>query len=402
VSSSSPPKVPRFSVVTPSFNQAAFIAETMRSVLSQEGDFEIEYFVMDGGSTDGAVEIIRKFAEEVAAGRWRSRCAGLTMTWVSQKDDGQSDAINQGLRRVSGDFVGYINSDDAYLPGAFMSVAGAFADDPGADFVFGDGDVIGEHGELLWEWISRPYNQKVMTSYNFLWNDFTNYIMQQATFWRRRVHDRIGYFDETLHFVMDAEYWIRAGHAGMRLVHLPRKLARFRLIEGTKSRSSPTVFWEDYLEIFRRYRGAKALSGFFGYYYYNLAKHREFDLDRALEAGQAAFARWTALPLAERKILEDQARVGFGLACALVARTLLEIGRLTDADLALRRSVRQRRGLLTHLAVASYIVNRIVCPSGRRYLKRIEQFLIRQHRRRRSPARHARRLTRSEIKDVEG
>jgi len=392
VSSSGPTKVPRFSVVTPSFNQAAFIAEAMRSVLSQEGDFEIEYFVMDGGSTDGAVEIIRKYAEEVAAGRWDCRCAGLTMTWVSQKDGGQSNAINQGLRRASGDIVSYINSDDAYLPGAFVSVAGAFADDPRADFVFGDGDVIGEHGELQWEWISRPYNQKVMTSYNFLWNDFTNYIMQQATFWRRRVHDRIGYFDEALHFVMDAEYWIRAGQAGMRLVHLPRKLAQFRLIEGTKSQSSPTVFWEDYLEIFRRYRGAKAMSGFFGYYYYNLAKHREFDLDRALDAGRAMFARWTALPLAERMVLEEQGRVGFGLACVLVARTLLEAGRQTDADRALRRGLRQCRGLLSHTAVASYLVNRAISPAGRRHLKQIEQFFVRQMIHRRSPARCVHRL----------
>jgi glycosyltransferase involved in cell wall biosynthesis len=383
------PSVPRFTIVTPSFNQAPFVAETIRSVLTQEGDFEIEYLVMDGGSTDGAVDIIRKYAEDVAAGRWASRCAGLTMTWISQPDRGQSDAINRGLRRSSGDILSYINSDDAYLPGAFRNVARAFADDPHADFVYGDGDVIGEQGELQWEWISRPYSQNVMTSYNFLWNDFTNYIMQQATFWRRRVHDRIGYFDETFHFVMDAEYWIRAAQDGLRLVHLPRKLATFRLIDGTKSRSDPTVFWEDYLEIFRRYRGAGALSRFFGYYYYNLAKHRDFDLDRALDAGRSVFERWVALPSSERRTLEEQARVGFGLACALVAHTLLESGRQTDADLAFRRGARQCRGLLAHMVIANYLVNRMVSPSLRRVLKRMEQFVIRQYRERRSPARHA-------------
>src|SRR4051794_31220679 len=101
-----------------------------------------------------------------------------------------------------------------------------------------------------------------MTTYYFPWNSFTKFVMQQPTFWRRHVHARIGLFDESFHFVMDAEYWIRAGDAGLRLVHLPRTLARFRLIDGTESLSSPTVFWEDYLEIFApvpRSRGDGAL-----------------------------------------------------------------------------------------------------------------------------------------------
>ena len=161
--------------------------------------------------------------------------------------------------------------------------------------MYGDGDVIGENGELQWEWLSRPYDHRVMTSYHFLWNDFTNYIMQQATFWRRRVHDRIGYFDDAFHFAMDAEYWIRAGHAGLRLVHIPRKLGKFRLIEGTKSLSSPTVFWGDYLEIFRRYRRGHA-----GTVLCRLLlqpRHpQEFHLGRTLEEGNAVFERWAGCP----------------------------------------------------------------------------------------------------------
>lgn len=375
--------VPRFTIVTPSYNHASFIDETIRSVLTQEGDFEIEYLVMDGGSTDGSVDIIRTYAEQVGSGHWDVRCAGLTMAWVSRRDAGQSDAINQGLRRATGQILGYINSDDGYLPGAFQEVARAFAADPDADFVFGDGDVIGEQGELQWEWLSRPYDQKVMTSYHFLWNDFTNYVMQQATFWRREVHDRIGFFDETLHFVMDAEFWIRAADAGMRLVHLPRKLATFRLITGTKSRSSPTVFWEDYLEIFRRYRGAGALDPFFGFYYYNLARHREFDLDRALADGRAVFARWEALAPEERRLLEEQAHRGFALACVLSARELLTAERLTEATGAFRRGMRQRPGLAAHPAVADYLVSRAAGRSGRPLLERVRRHLIWQYRHRR-------------------
>jgi len=376
-------RVPRFSIVTPSYNQAPYIAETIESVLTQEGDFEIEYIVMDGGSTDGAVEIIRDYAERLASGSIGPRCSGITMQWVSQRDHGQSDAINQGLRRAIGDFVSYINSDDAYVPGAFREVAGAFAADPAADFVYGDGDVIGQHGELQWEWLSRPYDHRIMTSYHFLWNDFTNYIMQQATFWRRSVHDRIGYFDDAFHFAMDAEYWIRAGHAGLRLIHIPRKLGRFRLIEGTKSLSSPTVFWGDYLEIFRRYRKSGSLGPFFGAYYYNLAIHRDFDLDRTLEEGQVVFERWAGLPAAERSALERQARRGFGLACVLTARALLSAGREKEAAAAFRRARREPLELAAYPPAAGYLISRAVGPSARQQLERLKQRLIAAYRRRR-------------------
>jgi glycosyltransferase involved in cell wall biosynthesis len=377
------PVVPRLTIVTPSYNQAPYLAETIRSVLTQEGDFEIEYLVMDGGSTDGSVDIIRTYAEQVAAGRYDVRCAGVSMAWTSQRDAGQSNAINHGLRRATGQIVSFINSDDAYLPGAFQHVVAAFAADPGADFVFGDGDVIGARGELQWEWLSRPYDQKVMTSYHFLWNAFTNYIMQQATFWRRRVHNRIGYLDETFHFVMDAEYWIRAAHAGLRLVHLPRKLAVFRLIEGTKSRSSPTVFWEDYLEIFRRYHGSEALGPFLGFYYYNLARHRDFDLDRALADGRVVFSRWVNLDAEERRKLEEQSRKGFALACVLSARELLYAGRTADATLAFHRGRGQGPAPIARVAAADYLLSRAVGPAGRPILERARGFLIRQYRRRR-------------------
>src|SRR5262249_14817472 len=136
----------RISIVTPSYNQARFIGETVESVLSQEGDFEIEYFVMDGGSTDGSVEIIQRYADRVASGTWPCRCRGLTMSWVSERDEGQTEAINAGLRRATGGILSYINSDDLYFPGAFHRVVEAFAGDPAADFVYGDGDVIDEAG----------------------------------------------------------------------------------------------------------------------------------------------------------------------------------------------------------------------------------------------------------------
>ena len=179
------------------------------------------------------------------------------------------------------------------MPEAFAKIIRAFAANPNADFIFGDGDVVDERGGLQWEWLSRPYNQRVMTSYHFLWNDFSNYVMQQATFWRTRVHERIGLFDEAFHYAMDVEYWVRAGAAGLLLQHIPEKLAKFRMIAGTKSTSGPAVFWSDTLEIVRRYRGTRKLQSFLAYYYFNLAKHNGWDLAgaqeeerRALDAGR--------------------------------------------------------------------------------------------------------------------
>src|SRR5262249_31920156 len=121
------PPVSRLSIVTPSYNQAEFVGETIESVLGQEGDFELEYFVMDGGATEGSVEVIRRYAELVEGGRWTPRCRRLVMRWASAPDDGQAAAINAGLRQATGDVLAYINSDDLYFPGAFARVLRAFA-----------------------------------------------------------------------------------------------------------------------------------------------------------------------------------------------------------------------------------------------------------------------------------
>lgn len=352
-------QVLKFSIVTPSYGQAAFIGETIESVLSQAGEFEIEYFVMDGGSTDGSVEIIQSYADRVAAGDWPVKCAGISMAWVSQRDKGQSDAINQGLRRATGDIVSYINSDDLYFPVAFARVAKEFAARPEVDFVYGDGDVIDEAGSLQWEWLSRPYNHRVMTSYHFLWNDFTNYIMQQATFWRRDVLDKIGYFDESFHYAMDVEYWIRAGQAGLRLHHIPCKLGKFRLIQGTKSLSSPTVFWEDYLEIYRRYRSSHTLGRFFAYYYYNLARQFAFDLAQTIEKAHQAFVRWQTLPSTEQQVISQQADRGFALACLLLASELERRRCHERAEAIFKKGLAGRPFLTFHPFATGYLFKRI-------------------------------------------
>jgi glycosyltransferase involved in cell wall biosynthesis len=363
-------KLAKFSIVTPSYNQADYIGETIESVLSQEGDFEIEYFVMDGGSTDDSVEIIKNYADRVTIGDWPVRCRGLSMEWISQKDNGQSDAINQGLRRATGNILSYLNSDDLYAPGAFARVAQAFAKQPNADFIYGDGDVIDETGNIQWEWLSRPYNHSVMTSYHFLWNDFTNYIMQQATFWRREVLNAIGYFDESFHYAMDVEYWIRAGHAGLALHHIAYKLGKFRLIQGTKSLSSPTVFWEDFLEIYRRYRGSHRLAPFLGYYYFNLARQFGFDLKLARHKGQEALKRWQALSSEERTLIAHQDQQGYVLASYLLASELYRQQRYQEATTAFKIGLKKRPLSILRPVALNYLLKRVL---GNRLARSLDQ-----------------------------
>jgi glycosyltransferase involved in cell wall biosynthesis len=370
----------RISIVTPSYNQAKFVDATIDSVLSQEGDFELEYLVMDGGSTDGSVDVIRRYADLVASGRWPRRCRRIVMEWVSERDEGQSAAINAGLRRATGDILSYINSDDLYCPGAFQRVVDAFTSDPAADFVYGDGDVIDEHGVRQWEWLSRPYDHAVMTSYHFLWNDFTNYIMQQATFWRRRVREQIGDFDETFHFAMDAEYWIRAGASGLRLCHLPEKLGQFRMIVGTKSLSSPTAFWPDYLEIFRRYRGSKRTADFFGFYYYNLARQFGGDLSRGIEEGACVFERWQGLSRPEQRDLDARARRGQALARVLLARDRQRAGATTEAVGLLRNALAERPGLALRPATLGLLIRQAVGRSAAAALDRWLHRVIQRYR----------------------
>jgi glycosyltransferase involved in cell wall biosynthesis len=342
----------KFSIVTPSLNQGEYIEQTILSVIGQEGDFEVEYLIMDGGSRDQSVNIIRRYAELVNGGAYPVKCNKVELIWKSEKDAGQSDAINQGLQRASGDYCAYLNSDDLYMPGAFAAVAKAFLQYRDADFIYGDGDVIDQSGNLQWEWLSRPFDQKLLTSYHFLWNDFTNYILQQAVFWRRGVPGKIGLFDPGFHFAMDYEYWVRAGQAGLNLTHVPKKLAAFRMIAGTKSLSSPTVFWSDFLEMVRRYRGPKRMAVFFAYFYMNCAKYNAWNSQAMPQEAGRQLQRWAHLGASERALIARQSAYGEGFACFLIANELQKLGRFEEARALILQGLKQApRGALRPLGI---------------------------------------------------
>ena len=189
---------PRISIITPSFNQAAFLERTILSVLDQDYP-NLEYIIIDGGSTDGSVDIIKKYQERLAY-------------WISEPDRGQPHAINKGLRMATGEWVAWQNSDDIYYPGAFESLAQKAAESPYIDLIIGNMNLIDKDDKVLRDVrYVRPTYRALLAEGMVLVN--------QAAFWRRCVHDEIGYLDETLDCLFDYEWFLRLMH-GRRASHV--------------------------------------------------------------------------------------------------------------------------------------------------------------------------------------
>jgi glycosyltransferase involved in cell wall biosynthesis len=218
-------KLSKISVITPSFNQAQFIRATIDSVLSQDYP-ALEYLVVDGGSTDGTLKILKSY--------------GARLEWVSEPDHGQSDAINKGLKLATGDILCYLNSDDVLAPGALKLVGEYFASHPDCDWVTGDCNVIGVHGEILvsHNWLIRTYKRILLKLYSpFTLRVVDNMLPQPSTFWSRRAYKQVGEFNVKYHYVMDYDYWLRLSKY-YRPHDLGVVLASFRAQPDSKSETS--------------------------------------------------------------------------------------------------------------------------------------------------------------------
>lgn len=205
-------RLPSISVITPSFNQGAFIARTLASVASQCYS-PLEHLVFDGGSTDNTLSVLLQ--------------AESPVEWDSQADGGQADAVNKGLQAARGDVIAWINSDDIYYPQAFARVAARFAADPALDVVYGDAD----HIDLQ----DQPFEPYPTAVWDPLLLPHVCFICQPALFFRRQVLDRVGLLNPALRYCMDYEFWLRMASAGCRVAYLPRKLAGSRLYPSNKT-----------------------------------------------------------------------------------------------------------------------------------------------------------------------
>ena len=207
---------PRISIVTPSFNQAAFLERTIASVLSQRYA-ALEYVVQDGGSTDGSVDILERHAQDLTA-------------WESRPDSGQSAAINLGFRRTTGDVMAYLNSDDVLMPGALAAVSNFMTAHPDIDVVYSHGLMIDETDRPVVLLLLPEHSERALQLYD--------YVPQMTLFWRRSVWDKAGArLDESLHYAMDWDLLLRFADAGARFARLPTILGGFRLHGSQKTRT---------------------------------------------------------------------------------------------------------------------------------------------------------------------
>lgn len=214
--------LPTISVITPSYNQAAYLKQTMDSVLSQDIP-DMEYVVMDGGSTDGSAELIRQYADRLSG-------------WVSEKDRGQADAVNKGAARTSGEVIGWLNSDDLYLPGALKKALQYLAEHPDVDAVYGDVLSIDGNGELMNVMRFEQYCEEDLMSFRV--------ISQPGVFFRRSAWERAGGLDLSYSYLLDHHLWLRMIMGG-KFAYLPEPLAAARFHADAKNRAHAGDFGKE-------------------------------------------------------------------------------------------------------------------------------------------------------------
>jgi glycosyltransferase involved in cell wall biosynthesis len=221
----------KISVITPSFNQAQFIERTIQSVLNQDYP-SLEYFVIDGGSTDGTLEILKKYQSH--------------LTWISEIDQGQAEAINKGFKKATGDIVCWLNADDELIPGALHTVATYFSQHPEAMFLYGDAETIDETGRSYGRRGNvKPTNFEDLVSQG-------DFIVQPAAFWRTELLAQVGLLDETLRYCLDYEFWLRVSQK-YPLHYLPVPLARERFHHQAKTTQATLSRIEEIEAVVRRY-----------------------------------------------------------------------------------------------------------------------------------------------------
>jgi len=227
----------RLSLITPTLNQGRFLRQTIESVLGQQGPFELDYRVIDGGSTDDTRAILKAY---------RGR-----LTYISQPDRGQVDAINQGLALSTGEIVGWLNSDDLLFAGALERVVEAFRARPEVEWVHGRCSIIDESGREIQRWISR-YKHARCRRHSWERLLLENYVSQPTAFWRRRVWPEVGPLDDSVPLAFDYDLWLRLARRGDP-VYIEAPIAAFRRHALSKSGQAYAEMFRQEVRVARRH-----------------------------------------------------------------------------------------------------------------------------------------------------
>lgn len=225
--------LPLVTIVTPSYNQKPFLVHTLQSIAQQDYPY-IEHIVIDGGSTDGTIELLQR--------------APYPLHWLSEPDNGQAAAINKGFARARGEIMGWLNSDDLYTPGAIHTVVNLFLARPDVMLVYGDALAIDAQGRSY----GLRANVKACNLQRLVRSG--DHIVQPAVFWRAALWRELGPLDESLRFTLDYEYWMRVAQR-YPLFYLPVCLARERLHQQTKTATGHLVRMQEIALVAHRYGG---------------------------------------------------------------------------------------------------------------------------------------------------
>ncbi len=200
--------LPKISIITPSYNQGKFLEQTIRSIIDQNYP-NLEFIIIDGGSTDNTIEIIKRYEKNISY-------------WVSEPDHGQTNGINKGFRIATGDLVAWMNSDDIYYDNTFKTIASCYLETKGRyDVYFGNKKNISENGQVLHEFFYSPFFK-----YTLFYDDMN--ISNQSAFWKKTVFEKIGFLDEGLGFIMDYEFFVRMARNSMKFYYVDEFLGALR------------------------------------------------------------------------------------------------------------------------------------------------------------------------------
>ena len=233
--------LPKITVVTPSYNQAQFLEQTILSVIGQNYP-NLEYIVMDGGSNDGSQEIIKKYEHHFTY-------------WQSQKDNGQGAAINAGFERATGDIFCWLNSDDMFMPGVLLKIGEMFSKITEPAIVFGN-------CLHLYEQSSKARGSDVESDHKRFQIELYDYIIQPSSFWNKEAWAKNGKLSESFHYTFDWEWFIRAKRDGIRFLPIRDYLSLYRIHDAHKTGSGGTARGKEIAEIYRVYSGDKAQRAF--------------------------------------------------------------------------------------------------------------------------------------------
>ena len=234
-------EVPLVSIVTPSYNQGEFIRETIESVLNQDYP-NIEYLVMDGGSTDNTIEILESYGDRIQ--------------WVSEKDAGQADAVNKGVRRAKGQIIGWLNSDDTYLEGAVSKMVAYFKEHPGTDMVYGEGYYTDKHGDVTERYLTEKFDYYRLAEMCI--------ICQPTAFFTKEIIEKAGMLDVEHQLSMDYELWMRIAKEG-KIAYIPEYIATSRMYEENKTLSRRKEVYEETCKAVKKHYGYVPISWIDGY-----------------------------------------------------------------------------------------------------------------------------------------